>query len=393
MKKLSVRDMDLRGKRILCRVDFNVPLTRDNKISDDTRIRAALPTIRMIMEKGGRLALCSHLGRPKGKPNPNMSLSPVRDRLAELLCVPVAWASDCVGEEAESMVFALKDGEVGLLENLRFHTEEESNDSSFAQALARMAEIFINDAFGSAHRAHASTEGVTHHVAQSGAGLLLDKEVTYLSTVMEDPRPPFLAILGGAKVSDKMGVIHRLAGKVDRLIVGGAMAYTFLKAKGIEVGSSLVEQNRLEDAKEMMDLMVSSGTQLLLPVDHLVSSGPEDLEGMVCGINIPEGKMGLDIGPETIKMFVAAVSDAHTVVWNGPLGMFEKDAFAQGTEAMARALAASGATVVVGGGDSAAALVKLGMADQVTHVSTGGGASLEMLEGKALPGVEALTDA
>jgi len=393
MKKLSVNDMDLLGKRVLCRVDFNVPLTEDGKVSDDTRIQAALPTIQTILDKGARLVLCSHLGRPKGKPNPSMSLMPARDRLAELLGTAVAWSSDCVGKEAQKMAESLKDGEVGLLENLRFHPDEESNDPSFAKALAELAEVYVNDAFGTAHRAHASTEGVTHHISQSAAGLLMEKEVTYLSSVLEAPEKPFVAILGGAKVSDKMGVIRHLAGEVDRLLVGGAMAYTFLKAKGTQVGSSLVEEDRLQDAKEMMDLLAEAGTELLLPADHVVASSPEDPEGELVGPDIPEGKMGLDIGPETRDAFKNAVIKAKTVVWNGPLGMFEKDAFVHGTEAVARALAESDATVVVGGGDSAAALSKLGLADRVSHVSTGGGASLEMLEGKDLPGVEALTDA
>lgn len=393
MKKLSVRDMDLSGKKVLCRVDFNVPLSKEGKITDDNRIVAALPTIKLILDNGGRLILMSHLGRPKGKPEAAYSLKPAKDRLQELLGKPVAWASDCVGAEAEQVAASLKDGEVALLENLRFHKEEEGNSPEFSQALAKLADLYINDAFGTAHRAHASTEGVTHHFKQNGAGLLMEKEVEYLSSVIENPATPFVAILGGAKVSDKMAVLQNLAGKVDKLIVGGAMAYTFLKAQGVPVGSSLVENDRIEDARKMMADIQKTKTSLLLPEDHVVASKPDAADIEVSGPGIPEGKMGLDIGPQTVAAFQKALQDARTVVWNGPLGMFENNAFAKGTEAVAQTLAGINATVVVGGGDSAAALAKLNLCDKVSHVSTGGGASLEMLEGKILPGVAALTDA
>src|SRR5262245_50903109 len=396
--KLSITDLDLARKRVFIRVDFNVPLA-DGRIQDDTRIRASLPTITHALNSGATVVLASHLGRPKGKPNPQLSLRPVADRLADLLNRPVAFATDCVGEEARSTVDAAAEGAKGngvvLLENLRFHPEEEKNDAQFAAALASLADEYVDDAFGAAHRAHASVEGITHHMKRSAAGLLMERELRYLGQVLEAPERPFVAILGGAKVSDKIEVIQNLLDKVDRLLIGGAMAYTFFKAQGLPVGRSLVEDDKLAEARAIMDRAAERGTPLLLPTDHVVTDRiAEGTAHEVLAVGDPQigDRIGVDIGPATIKAFEAVIADAKTVVWNGPMGVFEIEVFAVGTNAIARAVAAVDGTTIIGGGDSIAAVKKAGITDRITHISTGGGASLEFLAGRALPGVVALTD-
>jgi len=398
MAKLSIDDLELKGKRVLMRVDFNVPLTPDLKVADDTRIRAALPSIKKVIEAGGMAILMSHLGRPKGQVKEEMRLRPAAVRLGELLGREVKMAPDCVGPEVEAMVAAMKPGDVLMLENLRFNKAETDNDPEFAKQLAKLGDVYVNDAFGSAHRAHASTEGVTKYFAKCAAGYLMQKELVYLSKALESPAKPFVAIMGGAKISDKIELIENFLGRVDALLVGGGMAYTFLKARGVSVGSSLVESDKVELAAQLLQRAKAKGVELLLPTDHVVAENPES-EGkakVVDGEAVPEGLMGLDIGPKTIDLFRNKILAARTVVWNGPLGMFEKAAFAQGTMAIAKALAEAtgkGAVTIVGGGDSAAAIAKAGLADKVSHVSTGGGASLEFLSGLKLPGVEALTEA
>src|SRR5262245_43039645 len=396
--KLSITDLDLARKRVFIRVDFNVPLA-DGRIQDDTRIRASLPTITHALNSGATVVLASHLGRPKGKPNPQLSLRPVADRLADLLNRPVAFATDCVGEEARSTVDAAAEGATGngvvLLENLRFHPEEEKNDAQFAAALASLADEYVDDAFGAAHRAHASVEGITHHMKRSAAGLLMERELRYLGHVLESPERPFVAILGGAKVSDKIEVIQNLLDKVDRLLIGGAMAYTFFKAQGLPVGRSLVEDDKLDEARAILDEAARRGTPLLLPTDHVVTDRiAEGTAHEVLAVGDPTigDRIGVDIGPATIKAYEAVIADAKTVVWNGPMGVFEIEVFAVGTNAIARAVAAVDGTTIIGGGDSIAAVRKAGIADHITHISTGGGASLEFLAGRALPGVVALTD-
>ncbi len=393
MAKLSIRDLDLKGKRVFVRVDFNVPLA-EGKVTDDTRIRESLPTIKHARQQGARVILASHLGRPKGKRKPDMSLRPAAGRLSELLGASVAFADDCIGEEAEKKAAALKDGDVLLLENLRFYAEEEKNDEGFAQNLAKLCDVYVNDAFGSAHRAHASTEGMTRFVSKAAAGFLMEKELTYLGKAVASPDKPYVAILGGAKVSDKIEVISNLLPLVDKLIIGGGMAYTFLSAQGIGVGKSLVEPDKLELARQLLDDAKERNVQLLLPVDHKVAEkiDPAAQARVVALREIPAELMALDIGPKTIESFVGAIRGAKTIVWNGPMGVFECPPFAEGTLAVASAVADSGATSIIGGGDSVAAVQQSGVADRITHISTGGGASLEFLGGRKLPGVEALTE-
>ena len=402
MTKLSIRDLDLAHKHVFMRVDFNVPLTEDgSEITDDTRIKETLPTIEYALRHKAKLILASHLGRPKGKVNLKYSLRPVVDRLRTLLDhrlgekTNVAFAPDCVGDIAKELARQLESGQVLLLENLRFHAEEEANDPEFAKKLASLCELYVNDAFGSAHRAHASTEGITHFVQKSAAGLLMEKELTYLGKALEAPARPFVAILGGAKVSDKIEVIDTLLGKVDALLVGGGMAYTFLKAKGQEVGKSLVEADKVEVAKEALAQAAARKVRFVLPVDHVLA----DKFAADASTKIVEGDgafpaewMALDIGPKTVALFEKEIGAAATIVWNGPMGVFEMPAFARGTTAIAKAVAANkDAVSIIGGGDSVAAVKQAGVAEQIKHISTGGGASLEFLEGKKLPGVEALT--
>lgn len=394
--KKTVQHLDCAGKRVLVRVDFNVPVA-EGAVSDDTRIVAALPTIRYLLEKKARVILCSHLGRPKGGPDTKNSLKPVRERLSRLLRADVAWADDCVGEQAERAAMALGDGQVLLLENLRFHGEEEKNDPAFAAALAKLGECYVNDAFGTAHRAHASTEGVTRFVKPAVAGFLMKQELDYLGGALENAKRPFVAVLGGSKVSGKIDVIEALLPKVDRLLIGGAMMFTFLKAQGKPTGRSLVEDDRLDVARDVLARAAAKGVELVLPVDTIASTAPD---GSAAGVakrveQLADAEMGVDIGPESIALFAGKLKDAKTVVWNGPMGIFEVEAFAAGTMGVAKAMSelkAHGAVTVVGGGDSVAAVQQSGLAERFSHLSTGGGASLEFLEGKVLPGVAALED-
>ena len=392
--KLSIRDLDLRNRRVFVRVDFNVPI-ENGAVSDDTRIRASLPTIRYALEHGAAVVLASHLGRPKGQVNAKYSLKPVSSSLAALLGLPVEFATDCVGAAAKSVVDKTGPGGVTLLENLRFHPEEEKNDPGFAKQLAELAELYVNDAFGAAHRAHASVEGITHHVPKAAAGLLMEKELEYLGRVLTSPERPLVSILGGAKVSDKLEVIQNFLGRVDRLVIGGAMAYTFLKARGVPVGRSLVEDDKLDVAREIEAITLSRRLQFGLPIDHVVTrslDSPTDVETLDIGDPAIGDGMGVDIGPKTIEHYSTMIRDAKTVVWNGPMGVFEKPAFANGTNAVARVVAGVKGTTIVGGGDSIAAINQAGVADRITHISTGGGASLEFLGGRKLPGVEALAE-
>ncbi len=388
MAKLSIKDLDLKNKRLFIRVDFNVPLAPGGQeISSDKRIKASLPTIKYALEQGAGLVLASHLGRPKGKPNPEMSLKPVAKRLEELLGKPVKMAPDCVGPAVEAMKPA--PGEVLLLENLRYHAEEEKNDPAFAKQLASLCDLYVNDAFGSAHRAHASTVGMIQFVPQAAAGLLMDKELEYLGKATTNPARPCIAILGGAKVSDKIEVIQNLLKFVDKLLIGGAMAYTFMKAQGKPTGNSLVEADKVDLAKE---ILAASREKILLPVDHVVAAEVKEGAANNAVKVIAEGLMGLDIGPRTIEAFSAEIAKAKTIIWNGPMGVFEKPPFDKGTVALAKAVAESGAISVVGGGDSEKAIKSAGVADKISHISTGGGASLEFLSGIELPGVAALTN-
>ncbi len=387
---------DLSGKRALVRVDFNVPVEGGN-ITDDTRIRAALPTIQDLMQKGAKVILVSHFGRPKGVDD-KLRLTPVAKRLSELLGQEVVKCDDSIGDEVATKVGALQNGQVLLLENVRFYKEEEANDSEFAKKLAANADLYVNDAFGTAHRAHASTEGVTHYLSPSVGGYLIEKELQYLQNAIENPQRPLAAIIGGSKVSSKIGVIETLLDKCDKLLLGGGMIFTFYKARGLNVGKSLVEEDKLELAKSLEAKAKERGVTLLLPTDVLVADKfDKDANSQIVSIdNIPEGWMGLDIGPDSVKMFQEALADCKSVIWNGPMGVFEFDKFAAGTEAIAHTLAdisKTGATTIIGGGDSVAAVEKVGLADQMSHISTGGGASLELLEGKVLPGIAALNDA
>ena len=393
MAKMTIRDVELNGKRVLMRVDFNVPLDDDRKITDDTRIRAALPTIEYAAGKGAKLILMSHLGRPKGKVVPEMSLAPAAAALGKLLGKTVKQLGDCIGPEVEAAVAKMKDGDVVLLENLRFHPEEKKNDAEFAGKLASLGDLYVNDAFGTAHRAHASTAGVTKHLSPAVSGLLLEKEIEYFTKAVESPDRPFVAVLGGAKVSDKIGVIENLLDKVDCLIIGGGMAYTFLKAKGAAVGKSKLEPDKVETAAHILGLAKDKGVELLLPEDHVIADDfSETANRKTVTGDIPDGWMALDIGAETTMAFEAKLTTARMVVWNGPMGVFEMAPFATGTRAVAETLAKSDATTIIGGGDSVAAVHQFGVADRMSHISTGGGASLEFLEGKVLPGVAALTD-
>ena len=393
MKK-TVKDVDVRSKRVLVRVDYNVPLDANGNVSDDKRITASLPTINYLLEQGARIILCSHLGRPKGEVKKEFSLAPVAKRLKELLPnVNIYFASDCIGEEAQQKAAALKDGEILLLENLRFHKEEEKNDPEFAKKLASLAEIYVSDAFGTVHRAHASTAGVAAYLP-AVAGFLIGKELSIMGGALENPERPFVAILGGAKVADKIGVITNLLNKCDTLLIGGVMAYTFFKSMGYEIGDSLLDAESIDLAKQLMETAKEKGVKLLLPVDTVVAKAfAADAEHMTVSANaIPAGWQGLDIGEKTRELFAAEIKNAKTVIWNGPMGVFEFPEFAKGTEAVAKACAECGGTTIIGGGDSASAVKKLGYADKMTHISTGGGASLEFLEGKVLPGVAALND-
>jgi phosphoglycerate kinase len=390
MNKKTVRDIDPRHKRLLVRVDFNVPL-KDGAVADDTRIRAALPTIQYLLERGGEVVLCSHLGRPKGGPDPKYSLKPAAERLSQLLGKPVPLIPDCIGPAAESAAAEMRPGEVILLENLRFHPEEEKNDPAFAHKLSVLADIYVNDAFGSAHRAHASTEGVAH-LLPAVAGFLMEKEIEYLGQAVDNPKHPYVAILGGAKISDKIGVISNLLTKADRILIGGGMANTFLKAQGVAVGDSLVEDGSLDTARKLMG---TAGGKLVLPVDVVLGDKFEagaQSRTVAVSDGVPAGWRILDIGPRTVAAFGEALQGAALVVWNGPMGVFEFPAFAAGTNAVARLVAGCGATSIIGGGESVSAVEHAGLADKMSHISTGGGASLEMLEGKVLPGVAALQD-
>ncbi len=393
MNKMTIRDIDIKGKRVLMRVDFNVPLNKELKIDDDTRIRAALPTIKYATERGARLILMSHLGRPKGKAHDAMRLNPVAERLSELLGKKVTKLDKCVGEKVKKTVSKMKEGSIVLLENLRFHAEEEKNDPGFAEKLASLGEIYVNDAFGTAHRAHASTEGIAKFLDVSVAGFLLAKEIEYFDKALSDPPEPFVAILGGAKVSDKITVIENLLDKVDVLLIGGGMAYTFIKAQGKGIGSSKLEADKVGVAKTLLEAADKKGVKILLPVDHLIADKIDASSNTrVVDVTIPENWLGVDVGPKTVDEFKKELRAAKMIVWNGPLGIFEISKFSRGTEDIARFIAGLKATTIIGGGDTASAIAKFGLESAMTHISTGGGASLEYMEGKVLPGIAALND-
>ena len=388
----TVRDVDLNGKRVLVRVDYNVPL-KEGRVSDATRIEASLPTLKHIIDHGGALVLMSHLGRPKGKPNPEMSLKPVADKLSDMIGRPVDFAGDCVGDEVVNRSKELESGQILMVENVRFHAEETDNDADFAAQLARLGDVYVNDAFGSAHRAHASTEGVAHHLP-AAAGFLIEKEVKFFQPLLENPEQPFVAIIGGAKVSTKIGVLETLLPKCTTLIVGGGMSYTFLKAQGHEIGDSLFEDEYLQTAKDLLAQAEKAGVEVILPVDHVVADefGEDATPEQVDSVDVPAGKVAMDVGPKTIERCRKAIEDARSLVWNGPMGVFEFKAFASGTLSIGKFVANCAGTTVVGGGDSVAAVNTFGLADKIDHVSTGGGASLEFLEGKTLPGIAALQE-
>ncbi len=394
IKKKTVRDVDLNGKTVIMRVDFNVPLDKEGNITDDTRIRAALPTINYVLERNTKLILMSHLGRPKGQVKEELRMTPVGKRLSELLGKEVIVCKDSIGEEVKKIISGMQTGDVVLLENLRFHKEEEANDPEFAKELASYADIFVNDAFGTAHRAHASTEGIAHYLP-AVAGFLMEKEIEFLGKLLYQPAKPYIAIIGGAKVSSKIGVLEKLLEKVDALLIGGGMSYTFLKAKGFEVGTSLVETDKINLAFELIKKADEKGVNLMFPLDHVVTDKvDEDSKSKVVDTNaIPKDMMGVDIGPKTIRQYKKEIKKGNTIFWNGPMGIFEIDKFAKGTIQIAKAMASAKGTTVIGGGDSVAAVNKVGVADKIDHVSTGGGASLEFLEGKELPGIKVLEDA
>ncbi len=396
MNKKTVRDVDVKGKKVLVRCDFNVPLDENGKITDDTRITAALPTIQYLKEHGAKVILCSHLGRPKGQVNEKYSLKPVAEELTNLLSTDVKFANDVTGESAKSVTSSLNEGDVALLENVRFDPREEKNDDTLSMELASLSDgIYVNDAFGTAHRAHSSTEGVAHHVDEAVAGFLMEKEIEFLNGTLENPQKPFIAILGGAKVSDKIGVINNLLDKVDEILIGGGMAYTFLKAKGASIGDSLCEEDKIEEAKDIMKRAEEAGVKIVLPEDTRVTTefSNDTPDKIVESDKIPDGYQGLDIGPRTFKKFSDEIHGAKTILWNGPLGVCEFDKYCIGTEQVAQAIAEEPEAIsIVGGGDSVAAIKKLGLEDKFTHISTGGGASLELLEGKQLPGLVCLTE-
>jgi phosphoglycerate kinase len=392
MNKLSISDLQLSGKRVFMRVDFNVPI-ENGRITDDTRIEASLRSVRYVLERGGRLILASHLGRPKGKPDRKYSLEPVAARLSDMLGQPVGFAPDCVGPDVQKMVAALQDGKALLLENLRFHAEEEKNDSAFAKQLAALCDVYVNDAFGTAHRAHASTAGIAHFVRQAAAGFLMQAELEALGRALTNAEKPYVAIVGGAKISDKIELIENFLSIADTVLIGGAMAYTFLRANGLETGKSLVESDKIDVARQLFTKAAQKNVSIELPLDHIVAAGLESTDSQITAVNqTPPDRMGLDIGPQTVRRYSEIIAQAKTIVWNGPMGVFENPRFAEGTFAIARAVAASNAFSIVGGGDSAAAVSQSGMESKITHISTGGGASLEFLSGRKLPGVEVLTD-
>jgi phosphoglycerate kinase len=394
MDKKTIEKVDIKGKRVFIRADFNVPLDENGNITDDGRIRSTLPTINYAIDEGAKVILASHLGRPKGKPGPKYSLAPVAKRLNRLLNKEVKFLGDCIGPDVEHTIKGMRPGDVVLLENLRFHPEEEKNDEGFSKALAALTDVYVNDAFGTAHRAHASTYGITKHVKYAVAGFLMKKEIDYLQNTVANPVRPFVAILGGAKVSGKIGVIENLKDKVNKVIVGGAMAFTFLKAQGQEVGNSLVEPEMMDVARRIQQSVLERGVKFYLPVDFVVAESANDgaETKIVTSQEIPKGWTGLDIGPATTRLFSEAIQDAKTIIWNGPMGLFEKDAYSRGTFAIARAVADSYALTIVGGGDTDVAVHRAGVSDSISFISTGGGASLELLEGKELPGLAALTD-